>query len=390
MFNNIADLISQPKTGLNYIFVASIGSPRDGGGLYSRDASDTATPHNGVTVVVDSDGIRWKLPKNFKLTVNHFGAVGDGVTDDTIALSNARNYIAAQTVKPTLFFPAGIYVYSQSANWGISHARILADGEVRFRYTGAGNALVIDAGSAASTGVYDLTFGSVGNPFIIEANSSSSNGVYVRGVHHSNIAVKSRGASSTGSGLRIEFAVCTSFWNYTCSVNENDASPFLPPMYGIHMTERNAGEACSYCTFYSPIIEGVNVGIYGNSALGNLFLGGTSEGNASYGAWMTQSASNNKFIGMDFEANGEDILDAGYTNDYISCDTAKIAHFTGQARYNSIISGSHSNILIEAPAGRNLVAFVRYNKRSNGAVLADQGSFTRLRDNVNYGLGINQ
>jgi hypothetical protein len=51
-------------------------------------------------------------------TVKDFGAVGDGVTDDTTAINRALNELYCREVNPairrSLFFPAGVYVVSDS------------------------------------------------------------------------------------------------------------------------------------------------------------------------------------------------------------------------------------------------------------------------------------
>jgi hypothetical protein len=46
------------------------------------------------------------------ISVKDFGATGDGVTDDTIAIQNAINYVSNSTFRG-LYFPAGTYVYSK-------------------------------------------------------------------------------------------------------------------------------------------------------------------------------------------------------------------------------------------------------------------------------------
>lgn len=52
-----------------------------GGGAYFLDASDTTSTDNGGTVIVATDGGRWKLAPFSRVTVRHFGAKLDGLTD---------------------------------------------------------------------------------------------------------------------------------------------------------------------------------------------------------------------------------------------------------------------------------------------------------------------
>lgn len=66
------------------------------GGLFSRDEQDNATADNGVTVIVSTNGKRWKRMFTGAVCVEWFGAKGDGVTNDIAAFVAAMRY--AQTV----------------------------------------------------------------------------------------------------------------------------------------------------------------------------------------------------------------------------------------------------------------------------------------------------
>lgn len=148
------------------------------GGFFVLDSSDTTTADDGGTVIVDASSRRWKRIYDGAASVKWFGAVGDGSADDTAALALARAFVAANATRNRLAFPSGIYKYSASPNWAIQDAVIESQGEVRLRYTGAGNAVTIDAGGASSNHCYNLRMGY----FIVEAPSTSQDGVFVRGV----------------------------------------------------------------------------------------------------------------------------------------------------------------------------------------------------------------
>ncbi|WP_233869196.1 hypothetical protein [Paraburkholderia adhaesiva] len=60
-----------------------------GGGYFWRNWADTASPDNGVTIIVGSDGCRWYLEQPGALDFWQAGPVGDGVTDDAAALATA-------------------------------------------------------------------------------------------------------------------------------------------------------------------------------------------------------------------------------------------------------------------------------------------------------------
>jgi hypothetical protein len=79
-----------------------------GGGAYTYDPTDTTTADNGGTVIVASDGVRWKLNLSGGVaSAKQFGAKGDGTTDDTARIQAAINGTPDHC---TLRFPAGQYV----------------------------------------------------------------------------------------------------------------------------------------------------------------------------------------------------------------------------------------------------------------------------------------
>lgn len=80
-------------------------------GMFVRDDSDTTTADNGGTVIVVSNGKRWKRAYSGQISVTWFGAKCDGVTDDTAAIVAANEYLKASG-GGTLYFP-GWSVLSQ-------------------------------------------------------------------------------------------------------------------------------------------------------------------------------------------------------------------------------------------------------------------------------------
>lgn len=88
-----------------------------GGGAYWYDVSDTSSTDNGGTIIVASDGGRWKLAGTKSLSVFQFGAKGDKVTDDTVAIQNCYNAVplGGTMIIPTA--PGNAYIVSkQGAN----------------------------------------------------------------------------------------------------------------------------------------------------------------------------------------------------------------------------------------------------------------------------------
>lgn len=375
--NNIAALRLVDATKNSTVNVLSYystaGVPDGGGGAYVYDSTDTTSPDNGGTVIVGLNNARWKLQWFGSVDIKQFGAKADaGTTDNSTVFANARTWIAASPTCNKLRFSSGIYGYSVSPNWAIQNAEIIADGEVHLRYTGTGNAVIIDGG-ATTGGVFNLHFG-WGNRFIIEAPSTAQNGVYCRSVlQGSKIGVQVNGAGTTYAGMEVDFAVCAHF-DYVCSNNVQAGGSFYSkPNTGLKLTQRNAGELTSYCTFVNPIIEGVAASCaLLDYAQGNVFIGGTMEGSGSVGANLTANAIKNKFFGTDFEANHDhDVYCLGNDNEFYGINSAKIATFDGTAKNNSLIGGTFQDILYTASTFGNVAANLVYNQNATAGAITD-------------------
>jgi hypothetical protein len=78
-----------------------------GGGNYYYDAHDNASLDNGGTVLVGSDGARWKLIYDGKLSLKQFGAKGDGSADDADAINRWLLYLGEHAGSG--YIPAGVY-----------------------------------------------------------------------------------------------------------------------------------------------------------------------------------------------------------------------------------------------------------------------------------------
>ncbi len=86
--STIAALRNLPKAGTpraitsGYFFAGDTGNAE-----YWLDATDTASPDNGGSVIVAADGGRWKLAQTGDVTPRQFGARADGSSDDTSAFT---------------------------------------------------------------------------------------------------------------------------------------------------------------------------------------------------------------------------------------------------------------------------------------------------------------
>jgi len=73
-------------------------------GEFVYDSTDTSSADNGGTIIVSTNGKRWKRKDSRFVSVKWFGAVGDGVTNDTQPISNAI------ATGKSVFFPKGNYL----------------------------------------------------------------------------------------------------------------------------------------------------------------------------------------------------------------------------------------------------------------------------------------
>ena len=112
---------------------------KNGSVIYSAPAATER--YSGVVVEISSTDVSFLQAGTGAVTrtaqskmrevvsVKDFGAVGDGVTDDTVAINTA---VATLTSNSMLFFPPGNYVYKGGVNGmqltGLSNVDVLADG----------------------------------------------------------------------------------------------------------------------------------------------------------------------------------------------------------------------------------------------------------------------
>lgn len=332
------------------------------------------------------------------VSVKDFGAKGDGTTDDTAAIQAARDYISTAAYKYKLIFPAGIYKYSASPNWNFSNCMVVAEGEVRLRYTGTDDAFIID--TLTGLAAYNQTIGGA-HPFIIEAPNTAKNGVRIRNSNHSRFNFNVRGCGTLYAGLKVDFSVCSEF-KYICSFNETGTDVqgwylSATPKYGIYLNSLDGGASnpTSYCSFFNPVIEGTTVGIYFDRSLGNIVFGGTAEGCSAQGLLFSANSLNNRLYGTDMEANTvHDIYCYGSGNEFHGIDCAGIAGSSQQVTFdaastkNKIFGGSFGQITFSAGSANNLVSGVSYNRNNSGATISDVNNGNRVRDVYNIGLGL--
>lgn len=305
---------------------------------------------------------------------------GTGALDLSVPLQAARDYIASGTLNRQLVFPAGVYAYSVSPNWALPDAQITAQGEVRLRYTGVGNAVIIDAGAGAET-CFNLTMGR----FIVEAPPTGGHGVYVRSIHESDLSFFVPTAGASSAGIRVDFAVLTTFRKPTVTSNVVSFYGAAPPQYGVYLNQRNPGETVSYCIFEGISCAGSPIGLHLEHTLGNLFLGGALQACTTRGMETSTTALRDKFIGLDFEANGvRDIVCLGRQMVFQDCDTTLSVFIAGS--FNTIRGGNHETIEIDVSAIHPRLEGLLYRRNNTGSLI-NNSTTTNMRDLIRVDVG---
>jgi len=289
-----------------------------------------------------------------------------------------------------MIWPAGTYLYSVSPNWNINRLRMVNDGEVVLRYTGTGDAFIIN--DVVPIGLYNMHIGH----FIIEAPSNSLNGVHITSVQHSVIDFAVRGCGTTSAGLLVNFSVCNEY-RIKVSNNENGGVQGwyaggtgiqAKPLYGIYLDQRNINEAATANYFPNPIIEGTAFGMWIQNGVNNTMIGGTLEGCTDKGLNIQPGGVGNNFYSVDFEVNtNHDIYCLGNFNEFHQCQSYNLISFDGTANGNHLVGGSHQQIALTAATVRNRVRHLQFNRAATAGylnIVDSSGRQNILQDVTNF------
>lgn len=163
--DSIADLRALLHTTYTRAFVTGYYEAHDGGGgAYQYDPNDTSTADNGGTIIVASDGGRWKLDVILSASICQFGAQ-PGSTDCSSNIASAL--IACMFVDAP---PGTFTVGASTINWAVNG----------HRFRGAGKYSTILKTSSPSVPILSIT----GNQYSLEdigfsASVTPSSGEFV-------------------------------------------------------------------------------------------------------------------------------------------------------------------------------------------------------------------
>jgi len=250
-------------------------------------------------------------------SVKAFGAIGDGIADDTSAIQMAIDYAQSLTnERGIVCIPDGTYL--------ITSALIITK-SISMVGNGASSIIVNGGtGNAIEMGVIVLSGEPILNgvnleDFWIEGRPGSTNGIYILlccRCTFENIFIP----RCVDAGFHLYGALLNTFVNCHVSNNLPSIFPgFALIKYGMRavdyifpdMNEMN----CNSNTFIGCIYEGIasapGIGIYfEQKATGNIFIGGTSEGN-TIGIKLDDYNYTNTFLNVHLEANGTNIVENG-------------------------------------------------------------------------------
>ena len=316
-------------------------------------------------------------------SITEFGAKAQAGFDNSAAFAACHLYLSsiessATQMMPAIKFPAGVYEYSSMPNWAMDNITLIADGEVRLRFTGTANPFTV-RGAATKYNGY------IGR-FIIEVGPTcTTSSVITDNTAHWEYDFKIQGAGAGQAALEVGFAVCNTYRRLTVSNIEEPWYQNAKPERGVKLVGGIVGNPVSFCTFEQPVIEGVNtIGIDLYYTYGNIFNGGTSEGHP-VGVYIrptsgaTQDNFNNVFIGMDTEVCPQhDFYIEGRENTIRDCTTELKITFGPGAVGNTVVGGVHQGFVHATGAVNNTIRDLVYNRYGSGTIQDDTNGKLRI------------
>ncbi len=139
-------------TAYAIIYLQGYTAINDGGeGFFQYISTDTSSLDNGGTIIVDAAGHRYHRAEAGDINVKWFGAMGDGVTNDTATIQAADTY--ARTFGGRVFLPGGTYMVSQLVLYSGSNWRgVGREATIIQQIVGSNTDLVYDNNSNANWG----------------------------------------------------------------------------------------------------------------------------------------------------------------------------------------------------------------------------------------------
>lgn len=344
--DSIAELKSLNKTKFTRAFATGYYAQGDGGGgAYWLDSTDVTTADNAGTVIVASDGGRWKLVVTDSVTIVQFGAKGDGATSADAAILAAVTWCKANAgIK--LVIPKGTFFVTDTATFDlpnystieflgvISSTRTAYGPVVRIgstttntfglRVTGLDvrRTANVTTGGVQGVELRDLAFSKVeikrvtGHMFGIVCNGTQPNGgvsyndFYLSHLHDNTLTVY---LDASGAGY------CNENTFHGGSFNHSSG---YPAVNTVHVTVSHfAANELNNNRFMFPSFEDNLSGVLQRAAeisgYSNLIFHPRMENptdQSGYGIYLTAFSKNCTIEAPSFVVNVENILDSGKNN----------------------------------------------------------------------------
>ena len=185
---SIADLQTATGVGSSVVHVRGYYSANDGGGgIFYYDSSDTTSSDNGITVIVDADGKRWKRTVG-RITARQCGLVPDDSTKATTNTTALKNALANLSY---IYFESGSYYLDNTGGITITGYSGYLDFEpgaklvltvptdIGIKFVNASNAIIrgcaVDFSPVPTTRTSYIAFGFVDSTDITVEDFTSTN-----------------------------------------------------------------------------------------------------------------------------------------------------------------------------------------------------------------------
>lgn len=300
------------------------------------------------------------------VSVKDFGAVGDGVADDTAALQAAVN-----SLKP-IHIPSGTYKFSALTGLAQQGLTIFGDGSANtvLKHAGSGIALDID-GSIGGVFIQNQTL----QGFTIEGNTNTTNLIRTRKYARSrwtDINGRELNAAA-GIAFLMQGTMLSKFTRLMCS--QDLQAMTLPPTEGLRLEATGADGNCANNNFDSCYFEGagavassIGVGIRITGGTQNKFTGGSPESCKTYGLLIGANCNYNTFENVGFEnlgATGGDLSDGGNYTRFTNCYSSEKVIFQGRSAV--VEGGVYERVQIDAGALKTRVQDIAVNGWATGS-----------------------
>jgi len=317
--STMADVRKMPKTGNPVAFALSYSTSGDqGGGHYYLDTADTTSADNGGTVLVASDGGRWKLKHSGTISVRVFGAGRGG--DDTAAFK------AACGLGLRVHAPAGNYLITGNVpvSWelfgdGKNSTTITVNGSgfdvftFSGDYTGAHGFTVTSSAQRTSGITFNVSAATRGNQFkdirtqnqflsykisdnavqtymlrleILDATASTGGGIWIDGGNDTfleNVVVDASGTQPR-YGLRIQNS--QAIWATDCDFLHAQVPLLIDPTTGDLITWLFFDQ----CAFDQGSANGIEINVTGTGSLRGVFFSGCWSATNNRGVYIAKDS----------------------------------------------------------------------------------------------------